>query len=299
VASAAEALDLVGGERFDCALIDMHMPETNGAQLAAALRRIPAVRDMPLILASSITLHPHAGQRDLFDATLVKPTRASTLRTTLVGLLISASTSQGDTAPSEPLTSPGATGSMKSTGTGEIPARHRPLRVLLAEDNQVNQKVAQMMLAKLGHRVDTVGNGHEALQALHQMDYDVVLMDMQMPVLDGLEATRLIRAELSADRQPHIIAMTAGVLIEDRTACRRAGMDDYLAKPVRLHDLAAALTPLLAKAACSPCGPGPSNGITDTRTDTGDASLPLPRSGQDGGADPEREQEAGIRALDA
>jgi CheY-like chemotaxis protein len=123
VASAAEALDLVGGERFDCALIDMHMPETNGAQLAAALRRIPAVRDMPLILASSITLHPHAGQRDLFDATLVKPTRASTLRTTLVGLLISASTSQGDTAPSEPLTSPGATGSMKSTGTGEIPAR--------------------------------------------------------------------------------------------------------------------------------------------------------------------------------
>lgn len=122
---------------------------------------------------------------------------------------------------------------------------HAPLRVLLAEDDQVNQQVAQFMLAKLGHRVDTVANGLEAVQALRTAHYDVVLMDVQMPVLDGLEATRLVRAEFPADRQPHIIAMTASVLVEDRVACRNAGMNDYLAKPVKLPDLIAALTPLL------------------------------------------------------
>jgi CheY-like chemotaxis protein/CHASE3 domain sensor protein/HPt (histidine-containing phosphotransfer) domain-containing protein len=124
-------------------------------------------------------------------------------------------------------------------------AWHAPLRVLLVEDNLVNQKIAQFMLGKLGHRVDTVANGLEAVQALRSADYDVVLMDVQMPVLDGLEATRLIRSEFPADRQPHIIAMTASVLIEDRTACRAAGMNDYLPKPVQMSDLTSALTPLL------------------------------------------------------
>jgi CheY-like chemotaxis protein len=124
-------------------------------------------------------------------------------------------------------------------------AWHAPLRVLLAEDNLVNQKVAQFMLGKLGHRVDTVANGLEAVQALRSADYDVVLMDAQMPVLDGLAATRLIRSEFPADQQPHIIAMTASVLIEDRTACRAAGMNDYLSKPVQMSDLTSALTPLL------------------------------------------------------
>ncbi|MFF0373845.1 response regulator [Actinoplanes missouriensis] len=122
---------------------------------------------------------------------------------------------------------------------------HAPLRVLLAEDEQVNQQVAQFMLGKLGHRVDTVANGLEAVQALRTTEYDVVLMDVQMPVLDGLDATRLIRADLPADRQPHIIAMTASVRVEDRTACRAAGMNDYLSKPIRCPELTAALTPLL------------------------------------------------------
>ncbi|MFI1990899.1 response regulator [Actinoplanes sp. NPDC020271] len=122
---------------------------------------------------------------------------------------------------------------------------HTALRVLLAEDDPVNQKVAQFMLGKLGHRVDTVANGLEAVQALRAADYDVVLMDVQMPILDGLEATRLIRSEFPADRQPHIIAMTASVLAEDRAACRTAGMNDYLPKPVRLPELTSALTPLL------------------------------------------------------
>ncbi|MFG1997478.1 response regulator [Actinoplanes sp. NPDC048988] len=129
---------------------------------------------------------------------------------------------------------------------------HEPLRVLLAEDDEVNQQVAQFMLGKLGHHVDTVANGRDAVQAMRAADYDVVLMDVRMPVLDGLEATRLIRSELPPGRQPHIIAMTAGVLAEDRAACRAAGMNDYLAKPVRLAELTSALTPLLRT---SPGGP--------------------------------------------
>ena len=115
--------------------------------------------------------------------------------------------------------------------------------MLLAEDNVVNQKVGQLMLGKLGHHVDTVGNGWEALQAVLHLPYDVVLMDVQMPEMDGLEATRRIRSDLPKKRQPRIVAMTASTLLEDRWACQQAGMDDYLAKPVRAADLAAVLRP--------------------------------------------------------
>lgn len=117
-----------------------------------------------------------------------------------------------------------------------------PLRVLVAEDNHINQKVARLMLAGLGHHVDTVANGHEAVQALRGAPYDVVLMDVRMPVMDGLDATRLIRTELPAERQPLIVALTASALVEDRAACLAAGMDDHLAKPVRVPDLVAALS---------------------------------------------------------
>lgn len=120
-------------------------------------------------------------------------------------------------------------------------ASSTPLRVLLAEDNVINQKVGQLMLRKLGHRVDTVSNGREAVTAAHRQPYDVILMDLQMPEVDGLQATRAIRSELSRGRQPWIVAMTASVLVEDRDACQAAGMDDYLAKPVRQDLLAAAL----------------------------------------------------------
>ena len=197
-----------------------------GADLAAALRQTPAGEHLPMVLTSSITRRPELGERNLFDATLTRPTRASTLHATLSRLL---------SRPADPDAAGPEAPDAATPGS-------RPLRVLLAEDNQVNQKVAQFMLGKLGHRVDTVGNGLEAVQALRHARYDVVLMDIQMPVLDGLEATRVIRAEFPAGRQPHIIAMTASVLIEDRTACRAAGMNDYLPKPVRLPDLAAALT---------------------------------------------------------
>ena len=115
-----------------------------------------------------------------------------------------------------------------------------PLRILLAEDNQVNQKVALRMLDRLGYRADLAGNGLEALAAVRRTVYDVVLMDMQMPEMDGLEATRRIRHE-PLDAQPRIIAMTANAMEGDRATCLAAGMDDYLAKPVRMEDLSAAL----------------------------------------------------------
>ncbi len=101
----------------------------------------------------------------------------------------------------------------------------------------MNQKVAQLVLAKLGYRVDSVSNGLEAFHAVRGGGYDVVLMDVQMPVLDGIAATRAIRADVELDRQPHIIAMTASVLIEDEAACRAAGMDSYLTKPIRPQEL--------------------------------------------------------------
>jgi CheY-like chemotaxis protein/HPt (histidine-containing phosphotransfer) domain-containing protein len=191
--------------------------------LAAALRARPDSARLPLILLSSISWRPGAEEQRQFVAVLTKPARASTLQATLAEALAAGA--------------PAAEASVAAV----VPAAATPLRILLAEDNQVNQHVATLMLGKLGHRVDVAADGAEAVAAVHRVHYDVVLMDVQMPVLDGLDATRRIRAELPADRQPQIIALTASVLIEDRAACRAAGMDDYLTKPIRLYDLARAL----------------------------------------------------------
>ena len=115
------------------------------------------------------------------------------------------------------------------------------MHILLAEDNVVNQKVAVRMLERLGYRADVVADGQEAVEALYRQRYDVVLMDVQMPQMDGLEATQCLRAELPAARQPYIIALTANAMKGDRDRCLDAGMDDYLSKPVKLDSLRAAL----------------------------------------------------------
>ncbi len=111
------------------------------------------------------------------------------------------------------------------------------LRVLVAEDNPINQRVALLLLERVGHRVDVVGNGIEALEALHARPYDLVLMDMRMPELDGLAATRRLRAELPEARQPRVVALTANARTDDRDACRAAGMDDFISKPIRFGEL--------------------------------------------------------------
>jgi CheY-like chemotaxis protein len=122
-----------------------------------------------------------------------------------------------------------------------MPAKSLPLRILGAEDNSVNQKVALLMLEQMGYSADVAGNGREVLDALHRQQYDLVLMDIQMPRMDGLEATRRIVREWPPNARPRIIAMTANALRSDREACLAAGMDDYLSKPILFDDLRAAI----------------------------------------------------------
>ena len=116
-----------------------------------------------------------------------------------------------------------------------------PLTILLAEDNVVNQKLALRLLSQMGYDATVAANGVEVVQALEYQAYDVILMDVQMPEMDGLEATRLIRSEFPTDQQPRIIAMTANAMQGDREMCLAAGIDDYIAKPIRVADLAGAL----------------------------------------------------------
>src|SRR5262249_52266299 len=120
-------------------------------------------------------------------------------------------------------------------------SEHPPLRILLAEDNMVNQKVATHMLARMGYAIDIANNGVEVLQAMQHARYDVILMDVQMPEMDGLETTRLIYEQWPAEERPYIIAMTAHALTGDAEKCIEAGMNDYVSKPVRREKLEEAL----------------------------------------------------------
>jgi CheY-like chemotaxis protein len=162
-----------------------------------------------------------------FAQVLAKPVRAEALCAALQGCV-----RPGPDAPARP------------SGGGGFDAdlgRRHPLRILIAEDNPVNQRVASLLLLRLGYRAATAGNGLEALAALARADYDVVLMDVDMPELDGCEATRRLRAERSSTTRPWVIALTAGAMPGDRERALGAGMNDFLTKPVRSEALAAAL----------------------------------------------------------
>jgi signal transduction histidine kinase/DNA-binding response OmpR family regulator len=236
-AAAGEALALMEStdERtpnFDVAVLDMHMPDVNGVQLAAGLRQLPVSRDLPLVLLSSLHGRLSSDERALFAAMLTKPVRSSLLSEKLLQVL----------APAEHVLATVESAAGQRSGDGPAVGPKRLLRILMAEDNVVNQKVATGMLTKLGHRVDVVSDGLEAVQAVQLAPYDVVLMDMQMPQLDGIGATRQIRQILAGTEQPFIVALTANVLSEDRAACIAAGMDAFLAKPLRVQELDDVLT---------------------------------------------------------
>ena len=225
VESAARALELVAeGEHFDVALLDLHMPEMDGLDLAERLREGATTAALPLVLLTSFGSNELPRARAQGVVTLTKPVRLAALRSTLANVL-------GRSAQEAPTVAAAA-------------AETVALRLLLAEDNVVNQKVAMLMLEKAGHHVDVVSDGEQAVAAVLAQPYDAVLMDVQMPNVDGLEATRRIRRELAADRQPWIIALTAGALVDDRDLALEAGMDDFVAKPVRAEELDAALTRL-------------------------------------------------------
>ena len=204
---------------YDLVLLDMHMPQMDGVALATALRQLDGWASVPLVLLTSLGQRPD-GANALELVHLTKPVKALALRNTLARALGSRE--------------------VQDERAAAVAAVGR-LRVLLAEDNVVNQKVATLILQRLGQEPDVVSNGAEAVAAVLAHRYDLVLMDVQMPILDGLAATRMIRAQVPADRQPRIVAMTASVLVEDREACFAAGMDDHLAKPVRTEELAGAL----------------------------------------------------------
>ena len=219
-----QAVGLIERQRYDLAILDMHMPSRDGAMLAADIRA--AGHALPLVLFSSLGRKEAADSP--FAATLAKPLKQSQLFDTLVTLL-------ADGPPRE-IAPVAAKPRIDATL-----AERRPLRILLAEDNVVNQKLAMRLLRQMGYRVDLAGNGIEAIESVARQTYDVVLMDVQMPEMDGLEATRRIVARWPDGDRPRIVAMTANAMQGDREACLAAGMDDYVVKPIRVEALVAAL----------------------------------------------------------
>jgi PAS domain S-box-containing protein len=237
VASGAEALArLSQGQGFELAILDMHMPEMDGAMLAVEIRRLQNIRQPLLVMLTSLATSSREIREKYakldFAAFLTKPIKPSQLYDALIGIV---SRQSGIPRTRASLLKPDLT-----------ITSHSPLRVLLAEDNLVNQKVLLLLLQRLGLRADVAGNGLEAIEALNRQPYDVLFMDVQMPEMDGLEATRRICAAHSEQR-PRIIAMTAHAMPEDREECLAAGMDDYLSKPVRIEDLQAVLKRCLAE----------------------------------------------------
>jgi PAS domain S-box-containing protein len=207
------------GEPCHLAILDYHMPGMSGLDLAKEIRADPSLRHIPLVMLSSANpVDDPAGFAAVgFAASLMKPVREIQLHRCLARVLGGQTTPALPPAPKPPAAEPG-------------------LRLLFAEDNPDNQVVLRMMFEKMGHQVTMVGNGQQALEALAQQRFDAVLMDCEMPVLDGYEATRLIRSGKVPGVNPRvpIIALTADTLFGQRQKCLSAGMDDYLAKPVRL-----------------------------------------------------------------
>jgi CheY-like chemotaxis protein len=231
-ASGPEAIDAVrDGPRVDIAVVDRTMPDLDGRTLAHALGEAAGAGSLPVVVVSSIgSREPLAGN---VVAWLTKPVKPSALLDALL-----------DTLTDEVRVA--AAGGSAVTASGPPGERH-PLRILLAEDNAVNQALALRLLQQMGYSADVAANGLEVLAALEAGTFDLVLMDVQMPELDGLEATRRIRRRWPGREGPRIVAMTANAMAGDRELCLAAGMDGYISKPVRVEELATALELTVAR----------------------------------------------------
>ena len=183
-----------------------------------------------MVLFSSLGQREAGDAEGLFNAYLAKPVRQSQLFDTLVNMLAHGAAPRG--------------GPASATAKPKIDHAHgarHPLRILVAEDNVVNQKLALRILQQMGYRADLASNGIEAVESVERQPYDVVLMDVQMPEMDGLEASRRITAKWPPTERPRIVAMTANAMQGDREECMAAGMDDYITKPIRVDSLVEAL----------------------------------------------------------
>ncbi|KJH69991.1 hypothetical protein UH38_20865 [Aliterella atlantica CENA595] len=228
--SGAEALNILQQEQFDLAILDLQMPNMDGLSLAAEIRKHTKLIELPLVMLTSIDKY-QISQKIIksLDLAMVitKPIKQSHLYTLLQQI------SCHQPAP------------IKQDIENNQLIERSPLKILLAEDNTVNQKVALYVLQQIGYEADVVSNGLEVLAALKRQAYDVILMDLQMPKMDGITATKEILASFATGKiaapRPRIIAMTASAMPGDRQACLDAGMDDYLSKPIRIEELQQAL----------------------------------------------------------
>ncbi|GAK58356.1 histidine kinase [Candidatus Vecturithrix granuli] len=233
-ASGAEALKLLRREpSLDLAILDMHIPEMDGLTLAEKIRQEPGLHELPLIMLTSLGQHEEEEDARLreFAAFLMKPVKPSQLYNTLSDVLAGESRKNGTRReiPAEDL------------GFDPTLAQRLPLRILLAEDNSTNQQLALLTLERFGYRADVAANGLEVLEAFRSHPYDVILMDVQMPEMDGLVATQHLRQEFPPEQRPYIIAVTANAMHGDRERCLQAGMDEYISKPFEVRELLHAL----------------------------------------------------------
>jgi len=230
--SGAEALEKVSQARnagypFSAVLVDRTLPEGDGLEVIATLRKEPAFASTKLILMTSVEgLAPTEAQKFGADAWVAKPLKQSPLFDCLSAVVQAPLLEKLPNPPNPELPS-----------LTLAPNPNEAVRILLAEDNPVNQRIALLQLGKLGYRADAVINGREAILALEKEDYDIILMDCQMAEMDGYQATRAIRAMSGTKSNTIVIAMTANALEGDREICIKAGMNDYLSKPVRAEEL--------------------------------------------------------------
>lgn len=216
------------GEVFDIAVVSMDNKKMDGVSLAKEIHRLRSTRDLPVVLLTTSEHSLPLGDNPHYYAFLRKPVKASLLYNALIPLFAGELEEILETSHQLPLFD------------NSMADRH-PLKILLVEDNLINQNLALLMLERLGYQADVASNGLESLNALRRNSYDVVCMDIQMPEMDGIEATHHIRTEFPLESQPRIIAMTANAMSGDRELCLQAGMDDYISKPVRVEELVNAL----------------------------------------------------------
>ena len=223
VTSGKSALtSLQDDDAYDLAIIDMQMPNMDGVELGMEIRKLYSPKELPMIMLSSQGKSKNLAETDLFDICLTKPTKQSSLFESL--LTVVGKEERKKIKQKKP-----------NDSLNNI-AKTLPLKILIAEDNAINQKLALKIFQKMGYNADIAGNGLEVLDALKRQNYDIIYMDVQMPEMDGLEATEKIKQKWG-DKSPIIIAMTANALDGDKENCLAAGMDDYISKPIRLNEI--------------------------------------------------------------